>query len=755
MSGLSLRIIFHDGQHDDSPSAGMAPSLDAAGGDRFRLGTIASQSESLSGLADTSGSAAPAATEAIYLYADDPVIQLEPFAYDEQRLPRRVPSQLERLRQKGITLDDPLFDSSIEWPFREFKVLVQGAAPGANDGDTRPGRVLGFDPSQPRRSRLPAPESSGQTAETRICLFSVVVALEWHATPKYVQQLKWAFRNASDFLYDVTDGYFAFGQVIIGGPELMDCADIQILASNRLLPRSWVSGLHEDHKYMPIRVGRGIWHKNNRVSIPWDEPEAYRTLIHEWAHYALELRDAYLETHHVAPSSLNRQGAEHLLVRGDYPLVVPQISITTESIMASLEGTSELVPQMSSRGGAHEESPWEEIRRRGRYRHLNFDPSRRTLEGPGRLPLPLPLLHVTEQLAQAQQAAPPAEAILDDFPKGVQFDHCWAYVIKGSLSAPMNLIAQGSIDARAAQRGFRLLGVAPDNTVVLIGKDHSDRSIVMAGLVESIVPPTAERDAVVVIRQWLDVTPEQFPLVDVIPSGELRGNGQMAKVAVNVAGQPSSIWIFPLGQPDPQQVDPRQFTDVPTLDGHVLVTWNDGRQLVICSFSQGGNPQTGTPTGGPPITAGSSEGNSMIFFADKDLIRDYSSTKIVTTLIHASADLDRLPDGAQARGYAFSLACNTALPTELDPTLILYFDRGSVNDGGDLVIYRQQDLDGQQWSEVPTYQPKNTFFVAAPLNAETAARLVASDPQSRIERYRLYWKPRRQQRNGAHPDLPM
>src|SRR5262249_55091972 len=143
--------------------------------------------------------------------------------------------------------------------------------------------------------RPPTPE------DARLCLFNVLVALEWNPDQAYMRQLEWAFRRASDFLYDATDGTMAFGQVVFGGPELMDAADIQIMASNRLLARSWVSGLHIPRKYMPIRVGRGVWHKNNLASIPWDEPEAYRTLVHEWGHYALELRDAYLEQRALVP----------------------------------------------------------------------------------------------------------------------------------------------------------------------------------------------------------------------------------------------------------------------------------------------------------------------------------------------------------------------------------------------------------------------------------------------------------------------
>ncbi len=110
--------------------------------------------------------------------------------------------------------------------------------------------------------------------QQHLYLFNIIVALEWQPGERYLRQLKAAFRRASDFLYDVTDGYMAFGQVLFGGPELMDCADIQIMASNRLLPRSWVSGLVNEKKYLPIRMGRAAWHKNNRVSIPWTSRRA-------------------------------------------------------------------------------------------------------------------------------------------------------------------------------------------------------------------------------------------------------------------------------------------------------------------------------------------------------------------------------------------------------------------------------------------------------------------------------------------------
>ncbi|MFL5805368.1 MAG: twin-arginine translocation signal domain-containing protein, partial [Roseiflexaceae bacterium] len=229
--------------------------------------------------------------QAVYVYADDPVIQLDL----GQEFPRNE-HQLAGLRAAGLALPaaDPLFGATLGWAYREY--AVQRLTPPA-DGEGQ-GGPLGDAPVQmvdrtTRDRQLREVRVAGQAGDTgtpRLCLFNVLVALEWAPDAAYLRQLEWAFRRASDFLYDATDGSMAFGQVVFGGPELMDAADIQIMASNRLLPRSWVSGLHLAAKYMPIRIGRGVWNDRNRVSIPWDEPEAYRTLVHEWGHYALELR---------------------------------------------------------------------------------------------------------------------------------------------------------------------------------------------------------------------------------------------------------------------------------------------------------------------------------------------------------------------------------------------------------------------------------------------------------------------------------
>ena len=129
----------------------------------------------------------------------------------------------------------------------------------------------------------------------------------------------------------------------------------------------------------------------------------------------------------------------------------------------------------------------------------------------------------------------------------------------------------------------------------------------------------------------------------------------------------------------------------------------------------------------------------MVFFDDKDRRNDYSTTRLVTTLVHGV--VDKLANGAEARSYAFSLAGNEPLPLDLHPTLIIFYDQDAERAGGDLLIYRHTEDDG--WQAMPTYLPQGSSFAAMPLNAETAPRLIAFDPMgNHIERYRLYWTPR-------------
>jgi len=613
--------------------------------------------------------------------------------------------------------------------------------------------------------------------DPRLCLFNVLVALEWVPDEAYMRQLEWAFRRASDFLYDVSDGAMAFGQVVFGGPELMDSADIQIMASNRLLPRSWVSGLHIARKYMPIRIGRGVWHKNNLASIPWDEPEAYRTLIHEWGHYALELRDAYLEqrglvlagqTGDLSHSLIHAQPGE----AAPYSVVMPQITLHSESIMATTEGKSELITHAVGSSAKRKSEEWGIIQ--ARFPWLN--PSAQSLEGPGRLPLPLPRLYRLGALAEAAPAqARHAGLLLRAFPPELRLDNCWVYVLPSmdGGKAPARVIAQGTLEARSAEDGFQLLGAGQGDTIVLIGKDRHDQTAIFRGLIDVAL---ADGQALASVAEWRDATPRAFPQIAVVPD-RAEPEQKLARVSVRIdspGAPPDQAWLFPLGQVAPADVialgapDRRDWAsaiqDVPTLDGHVLLRWRDGG-LLISSFSQGSGPTTTSPFPANPITAGSSDGAAALYFYDaaraeayaanpgayatsKLPMSDYSGLKLITMVVHGLQG--GMPADARGRSQVVSLASNAALPMRIAPTLTLYYDSlFRLADerellAGDLRICRL--VDGA-WTPLPTYLPAGYPFAVAPLNLETAGTLVADSAQVRIEYYRILWIPR------AKPDI--
>jgi len=634
---------------------------------------------------------------------------------------------------KMFGLSPEAIKSSLNWAYRCYQVDSHGA-------------------TRPSTSR------SGERFQNYIYLFNVLIALECEPNQRDLRLLARAARNASNFLFDVTDGWMAFGQVVIGGPELMDCADIQIMASNRLLPRSWVGGLHEAKKYMPIRLGRGLWQKNNRVSIAWNEPEGYRVLIHEWAHYALELLDAYLETDSIhSQDNLLRVKAPQQAQRVDTQVVVPKICLPVESIMDSMEGTSELVPKQP---GQHKQSEWERIiagMYEPRFPRIKSQPER--IDGS----LPLQDLPFITRLVTSSPSSHEnvSELLLFDVPPYINPEHCWVYILRHHNGTPSRIIAQGTLDARLDQ-GFRLLGAEKGDDIVLIGNaigNSGRHEIVQRGQIQAmelIGDPRRDRwqmgdKPYEAIIKWEQCDPNMvIPSVEILPQTVESHDDPTTKIAVRVSGvheDQVQITLFPLDQP--QSIDlaeGKASTDPVPLDGHVLVSWGGPNQLIIVNFSQGGGPPTGSPVGATPMTAGSSEGNLMIFFADRG---DYPQThfsriRIVTTRLpgmEATIKDAELGVEVEARSYAFSLSSNEPLPVEYLPTLVLAYDRRAELNDGEPFIYRQQ---GGQWVRITSYRPANGSYVAAPLNQRTAPNLFVPNPDTdneRVEHYRLFFVP--------------
>lgn len=182
----------------------------------------------------------------------------------------------------------------------------------------KPGRgdsYIVYHTSWPAGSRalLPAQGVITTSSSYPLVLFDVAAALEWEpaATSSYVADLRAGLLAASGYLYDLTEGQMAFGPLqITTGSTAWAGADLRLRAANDFRPTAQVGGMvplpisyttqtGERPVYAPgaIWLGRA-WDGRDGVDPvagSWAMPDAYRTIIHEWLHYALFLYDEYLQ----------------------------------------------------------------------------------------------------------------------------------------------------------------------------------------------------------------------------------------------------------------------------------------------------------------------------------------------------------------------------------------------------------------------------------------------------------------------------
>jgi hypothetical protein len=639
--------------------------------------------------------------------------------------------------------------------------------------------------------------------QDKVFLFNLIIGLEWRPSRATLQEIRLAARRASAFLYDVTDGYMAIGQVIIGGPELLDAADIQVLASNRLHPRAWNEALHNEAKYQPIRVGRGLWQKNRDLLFPWSSPEGYRTLIHEWGHYAFGMVDRYLaKRHYDREDPAQPTWSDDRKINLPIAVAVPKIALPVESVMANQE-----ISEYSD-----EDQPF--VRISAKF-HQAITRSK-ILTGPEELPLRLPI-YPTLNPPPGSQAGQEVQLALGSFFKlyaeplgaqqpqdpnakqrlnpndtvGIIAESHWVYVLKyeadsAAEALPKRIIAQGKLSNRDKRNGFRLLGADTGDRIVIVsevgGRVQVHGGTLLAGEVKEGTLQASE------VQGWDDLTPYDTTtsafdtpfFVDVIPQTlvdidlTVTPTPRIVDVAVSITAsrQPDDVFVYRYGSGPRVDMDwsaatPAAAGDIPTLksgyktvdhlDGHIFLRWRDAdgehSKLFICSYSQGGGPAS--IGGKPSISGGSAEGNAMLFFLGPDAVgaddldqppADYSMVRIVTTVLPAHGPLvveGRLaaPDDVESRSYVFSLASNEPL-TEYAATLVLYYDNDAPKYGGDLYIYRWDSVDAT-WQRLTTIVPSDLAYIAVPITKttrEVAPSFIDKTAGLRIERYRILWK---------------
>ncbi len=139
--------------------------------------------------------------------------------------------------------------------------------------------------------------------------YNLLVSVEWDAEAAYLEGVQQGFRRASNFLYDVTDGQMRLDTIMLfDNDDFQAEADVRILATNMHEPDAMPNGI-----FQPGFCGD--WHCGYPMTLPrkwYDEPAKnrdstykhhplsapvsndYRTIVHEFGHYALAFRDEYV-----------------------------------------------------------------------------------------------------------------------------------------------------------------------------------------------------------------------------------------------------------------------------------------------------------------------------------------------------------------------------------------------------------------------------------------------------------------------------
>jgi hypothetical protein len=277
------------------------------------------------------------------------------------------------------------------------------------------------------------------------------------------------------------------------------------------------------------------------------------------------------------------------------------------------------------------------------------------------------------------------------------------------------------------------------------------------------------------LPDFIDVLPELSLGIAPLPTQlrvQIETQGQLPEVWVGALGNmpkkldtdtrqnapSSSSVIYPDGKARTRWVSERGSFD--HLDGHILLRWNDrGEQkLFICGYSHGGGPCTGGGGYCVCYTAGSYEGNSMIFFRDNYDSADTrkplptaqkfsdAGMRIVSTVMHKGPQFleSASNDVFEARSYIFSFGSSQKL-SEHSATLVLYYDERARKQNGDLLVYRWGGSAG--WQRLTTYAPENRPYVCIPLDEATPetssnSPSIIGRSNEYVDRYRIYWTPR-------------
>ncbi|HRQ36512.1 MAG TPA: PKD domain-containing protein [Chloroflexota bacterium] len=220
-----------------------------------------------------------------------------------------------------------------------------------------------------------------------LVLFNVVASLAWQpaANSPYVTQLQTGLRQMSAYLYDLTEGQMALGAVTIyADGRHWESADLRFLSANDYRPTAYMGGIVpaatpytapatlSQTVYAPGGIYLGRYWDGLDAADPvgghWARPNAYRTLAHEWGHYALFLYDEYQQNQ---PAGKQETYCTCLdLPIGACAASAMAYHYTAVALWHSTEHGSPPVCQQTDQMLVHGEADWTTLQRWGHIQQL-------------------------------------------------------------------------------------------------------------------------------------------------------------------------------------------------------------------------------------------------------------------------------------------------------------------------------------------------------------------------------------------------
>lgn len=248
----------------------------------------------------------------------------------------------------------------------------------------------------------PATGAVALSRDWPLVLFNLRASLEWEpaGSSPFLAELRQGLRQASAYLYDLSEGQMAFGPVAVQtGGRGWKSADLRFRAANDARPSAAVGGITPARRSYTAQAGVSTVYAAGEITLgrywdgrlasdpasgAWNHANGLRTLAHEWAHYALFLYDEYRKA----------DGSETYCTCLDLPLVqatpAPGVcggvsAALAASAMAYHYSASELwlspasppaVCQDTDQDQVHGEPDWQTLGAWGAIQGLAFEPLR-------------------------------------------------------------------------------------------------------------------------------------------------------------------------------------------------------------------------------------------------------------------------------------------------------------------------------------------------------------------------------------------